>query len=142
MSTNARQAYLESEVLHADPIELIRILYRASIEAIDLAAQAINAKAIPEKTRQINKAQQIISELSLAVDHQKGGQVAKNLVELYDYVLHRLQEANFQCDATILLEAKGILKPLLEAWQECSPTEADALPIPVLPEFARHSVTY
>jgi len=131
MSTHARQAYLEGEVLHADPVELIRILYRAAIECVDAAAAAIHGKAIEEKTKQISKAQLILNELSLAVDHEKGGSLAKNLVELYDYSLYCLQDANFRCDAGPLDEVRKVLTSLLTAWQDCP--APGALPVSMLP---------
>jgi flagellar protein FliS len=118
MTSIHRNNYLETEILEADPLKLVRILYRAGIEAIRRAQAALELGDIEERTRNVTKAMMIVSELMLSVSREHGGEVAANLVELYDYVLRKLGEAHIEQSAARFEEALKPLQTLLEAWDE------------------------
>ena len=122
----AQQTYLENEILQADPLELVRILYRAALEAVGKARIHLRSNEIKERSRQITKAGAIINELALSVDRERGGEIARNLVELYDYMQRCLQEANFQQSDAPLAELEKLLGTLLEAWENCMPAPPPA----------------
>jgi flagellar protein FliS len=155
MGTNAQQAYLEGEILQADPLQLVRILYRVAVESVEKARQALRAGDNAERSRQITRCCEILGELALAVDHQKGGELARNLVELYDYLQRRLQEANFQRIEEPLEEAEKLIGGLLEAWEQCQPPAGTTAAAPESPvenafvpafeepaSYSRYSFTY
>src|ERR1035438_2444091 len=89
-----QDAYLESQVLTADPMELVRLLYRAAGDAARSASAHLAAGRIAERSRQITKAHAILSQLSVSLDHARGGALSRSLAELYDYMQRRLLEAN------------------------------------------------
>ena len=71
---------------------------------------------IGERSRKINKAYEILTELSVSLDHQKGGKISQQLGRLYDYMQGRLLEANIQQADAPLAETLGLLSTLSEAW--------------------------
>jgi flagellar protein FliS len=114
---NANAAYLESRLLSADPVELIRILYEAAASAVEDARQRLAAGEIIERSRSINKACGILAELIRSLDRERGGEVAERLSQLYGYMYARLVEANrLQADAP-LADVLGLLSTLAEAWK-------------------------
>ena len=117
MWQNAHDAYLESRVLSADPLELVHLLYEAAIEAVREARRYLAAGEIAARSRSITKAFGILQELVAALDHERGGEISGRLGQLYDYMQRRLLEANFQQTDQPLAEVLGLLATLAEAWQ-------------------------
>jgi len=113
-----QDAYLESQVLSADPLELVRLLYRAAGDATRSARAHLSAGRIAERSRQITKAHAILTQLSVSLDHARGGSLSRNLAELYDYMQRRLLEANLCQNAEPLVEVEGLLATLLEGWDQ------------------------
>ncbi len=126
MSFEAREAYLESKILSADPLELIRILYQAALEAVAQARRCLAEGDIPGRSRQISRAHGILTELALSINHEAGGSLSRSLAELYDYMQRRLIEAHVQQSEQPLAEVAELLGTLLEGWRECRP-EAEPL---------------
>ena len=78
-----------------------------------------------QKTHQLDtisnniiKAQDIISELMVALDFEKGGDIAKNLFSIYVYMNRELLNANINKDSEPLKRVKKLLMELREAWNE------------------------
>ena len=113
-----QDAYLESQVLTADPLELVRLLYRAALDAARSARDHLAAGRIAERSRQISKAHSILSQLSLSLDSARGGTLSRSLAELYDYMQRRLLEANLRQKAEPLVEVERLMTTLLEGWEQ------------------------
>src|ERR1700722_16643737 len=96
MAYNIQHKYLENEVLQADPVKLVRILYRGAIDAVDAARAHLRNAAIRERSQQIGRALAIVHELLRSLDHARGGQISRSLADLYVYMTKRLIEANTQ----------------------------------------------
>jgi flagellar protein FliS len=109
-------AYLESRVLSADPLELIAILYEGALGAVEQARRHLAAGSIPARSAAVSKAVGILGELAGLLDHSKGGELSSRLAALYDYMQHRLLEANFLQIEEPLAEVAGLLRVLSEGW--------------------------
>src|SRR6267154_1540222 len=94
MAKTALNKYLEAEILDADPIKLVNMLYRGALEAVSSARKHLAAGAIRARSKDITKAWEIIHELSRSLDHSQGGELSRNLAGLYVYMQTRLMEAN------------------------------------------------
>lgn len=117
--SNAYDAYLESTILSADPLELVAMLYRGAHEAVRRARQAVDRGDIRGRAAEITKAGEILTELALSLDHRRGGDISRNLTELYDYMQRKLIESNTQQRAEPLFEVERLLATLMEGWNEC-----------------------
>jgi len=109
-------AYLESQLMTADPLELVRMLYRAASEATRSASAHMRAGRIAERSRQISKVYAILSQLSGSLDHVRGGVLSGRLARLYDYMQRRLLEANSRQKAEPLDEVERLLATLQSGW--------------------------
>jgi len=113
------QNYLEDEILSADPVQLIGILYRGALKSIADARMRLASGEISARSAAISKTVAILHELSMSIDREKGGKLGGDLVELYDYMQRRLLEANVSSTAEPLLEVERLLTVLQEGWREC-----------------------
>ena len=122
-----RQSYIERDILEADGCKLILVMYRGAVEALGQARERLAAGDIAGRSRAITKVSEIVNVLALSLDHDAGGEVSRNLVELYDYVQVLLQKGNFEQIDPPLAEAQGLLQTLLEAWEHADVAGAGAL---------------
>jgi flagellar protein FliS len=116
MRYTSQNRYLETEVFGADPVKLVRMLYRAAIESTREARRHLKAGEIRERSHQIMKAWEIVAELSRSLDHARGGEISRSLNGLYAYLQHQLLEANRQQIDAPLAEVERLLTTLHEAW--------------------------
>jgi flagellar secretion chaperone FliS len=117
MSHTPQDAYLESKVLTASPLELVRLLYRAAAEDLCQARRHLAEGHIRERSAHISHALDCLYELSGSLDHTQGGTLSRSLAELYDYMQRRLLQANLRQTPDPLLEVEGLLNTLLEGWE-------------------------
>ncbi len=106
----------------ADSHQLIVMLFDGALERIAVAKGAMARSDIELKGQKISRAIAIINGLSASLDSDKGGDIASNLAQLYDYMQRRLIIANTENDVGALDEVSGLLKEIREAWQAI-PTE-------------------
>jgi flagellar protein FliS len=116
MPHNAHDAYLESRILSANPMELVCLMYQGAISEVREARRHLQAKDIRARSNSITKVHDILSELATVLDHQQGGPIAANLARLYDYMMRRITEANFKQIDEPLAEVLGLLTTLKEGW--------------------------
>jgi flagellar protein FliS len=143
MPASAHDAYLETTILSADPIELVRILYGTALDAVREARVHLAGGDIAARGKSVSRALDVINELNGSLDHQAGGALSRRLSELYNYMQRRLIEANFRQETEALDEVSALLATLLEAWQAVGTTarrqesrfEADLRQMASLPEF-------
>jgi flagellar protein FliS len=124
MYSDAKDAYLESRVLSASPMELVQMMNGAAIAAVRDARRHLAAGDIAARSRSVTKACEIVIELAASLDLKRGGQVAVELSRLYDFLLGRLMDGNATQTDGPLAEALSVLTTLGEAWEEIVPKPA------------------
>jgi flagellar protein FliS len=135
--------YFESSVLSADPVELVRMLYRGAIEAVEKARQHLRERDIAARSTQLTKAGRIIVELMHSVNKDADPALGQRLLALYEYMQRRLIRGNLEQADGPLAEVVQLLKTLLEAWDQCGPAEeAPAATIPAPEPVSEYAATY
>ncbi|ONN26885.1 flagellar biosynthesis protein FliS [Thermosipho affectus] len=130
--------YTEQMVRTASPAKLIEMLYQRAVELLDLSIEGINKKDFLSANEYIKKCQDIITELNLSLDMKQGGEIAKNLRALYNYMFKALVEANIKKDIEKITEVRNYLFELLETWKEAMKNvgnTANRLPDPNRPRL-------
>ncbi len=108
---------IETAVSQADPHQLVKLLYDALLQSLGAAKLSMQANDIPGKGRALGKAVRLIEEgLKAGLNVEKGGDLAKNLRDLYDYCTVVLTEANLRNDIKKVDEVVGLVQPLAQAW--------------------------
>jgi flagellar protein FliS len=117
--------YEENRILNASPVELVQILYDAAVRAVNDARGYLHAGDIAGRSREINKAQMILVELTNSVNCEKGGDIGLLLIGLYDYMMSRLAESNIEQKDEPLAEVGGLLSTLQESWSQVAVGEPE-----------------
>lgn len=129
MPNNLFEQYLENEVMNADPLKLVQLLYRGALDAVSAARLHLSGGDIAGRSRQITKAQQILAELIRSLDHSQDAALSRDLAALYAYMVRQLAQANIGQIDLPLAEVQQLLTTLLEAWEHCIP-QKDVEPCP------------
>lgn len=127
VSQNPYQQYKSNQVNTADPKTLIIMLYDGAIRFLKEGKEALNSyKTYDTANEKILRAQDIITELMLSLDMDKGGEIADNLMNLYSYMKKSLLEANMNKNEKPINEVLKILNELKEAWEQIDEKNQEA----------------
>ena len=116
-----RQTDVHGNVINATPHQLIEMLLKGALDKIHTARGSIAHGDIAGKGENISWALSIIGGLRGSLDMEKGGEIAENLDNLYEYMERQLFEANVKNDAEILEEVASLLSTILNGWMGISP---------------------
>jgi len=126
VNLNALKQYqsvdLRATIETASPHKLISMLLDGALGALAKAKGSIERNAIEDRTKQLNKATEIVVGLKGSLDLEQGGEVAANLDALYDYMLRSIMSANSQNDADKVQEVMNLMLEIKQGWSEM-PTE-------------------
>lgn len=111
---NPYEKYRQQNVMVANPVELIIMLYDGCIKNMKLAKIAIDEKNIQETNTYLIKAQDIVTELVMSLDF--GYPIANELFNLYDFILTSLREINISKDASGIDSLIEMLNDLKKSW--------------------------
>jgi len=107
-----------SQAMVADKVELIQMLFDGLIESMVTARGHIERGAIEEKNKSLARAGRIVIGLQTGLDLAKGGDLARNLHELYGYVTRRLVHVNAYNDLEVLQEILSLITDISQAWRD------------------------
>jgi flagellar protein FliS len=111
-------AYKKTAVSTASKEQVLLMLYQAAIKNCKKAIEAIEEKKIAAKGEYIGKLQDIVIELNNSLDFEVGGEVAKELSSLYDYIIFSSTQANIKIDSAPLEGCLNVLNTLYEGWSQ------------------------
>lgn len=125
------QTGIEQNITSASPHKLITLLFEGALNAIATAKVHMQNKEIAEKGKMLTKAIAIIDEgLKVSLDLEAGGELAKNLYDLYEYMCVRLLISNLKNDIESLDEVSNLLSGIKEAWDSIGQAENQPIPTP------------
>ena len=102
---------------YANQVELVQILFSALLESMSEAEGHMQRGSVELKCKSIARADKIVQGLRITLDHEQGGELARNLDALYEYVSRRLLHANLRNDVESLREARGLMADISSAWE-------------------------
>jgi flagellar protein FliS len=120
----------QSAVEYADSHQLITMLFDGAMERIAAAKGAMANKDVSSKGILISKALLIVEALRAYLDMEKGGEIAQNLKDLYDYIELRLFEANIENDESMLDETFHLINDIRSGWVQIAPTQEPQTTLP------------
>ena len=127
ISINSRpqDAYRQQDVLTANPIDVIVMLYDALKKNILVGRKKIVKNDVQSAHDHLMKAQQIVVELVNSLDMSY--EISANLLDLYEFMLRTLEDANMKKDDKALEPLLEIVSELREAWNEISVSNKGSL---------------
>jgi len=110
------QVDVHSDAAYASSHRLIQMLLDNVLNKIAAAKGYMLRGTVPDKCENISRAVAIVEGLRLCLDTQAGGDIARNLEDLYDYVERRLVQANMKNDPALLDEVASLLGEIKAGW--------------------------
>jgi flagellar secretion chaperone FliS len=130
----AHRDYVESQVLSAQPVEIVHLLYQVAMDNLNAAIAHLKNRDAFARSTAVTKAEMAVDELLLALDHSVGAPFTRTLAGLYDYVLQQIIKGHARQSEQAFREALSILSILASAWAEVKATVvADPPPAPAPP---------
>jgi flagellar protein FliS len=125
-----KRVAVEAAVDPGNPHQLVLMLYDGALESLRGCSALIARRDIAGKGAAIGRAVRILEEgLKAAVDRSAGGLLPRQLVELYDYMIMRLLQANLRNDTQALAEVIALLEDLRGAWAQIRGSTPTAAPV-------------
>ncbi len=116
MKPQKADSYRKMQIETADPATLILMLFDRAIVLLDKAKNEIIEKQYEEKGHSLAKANEIIAELSAALDMERGGEIATSLSRLYNFVMREIIDADMNLNTNAIDNARRIVSELRESW--------------------------
>jgi flagellar protein FliS len=110
--------YKQMAIKTANRGQLLLMLYEAAIQNVKKASLAIDKKDMAAKGMAIGKAHDIVNELMNTLDFEVGGEIARDLERLYNFMAEHLVKANIENSKDSLHTVQKLLETLLGAWRE------------------------
>jgi flagellar protein FliS len=107
----------------SSPTRLVQIMFEHIL--INLAtAQGCMARIednlplseVTQKLAAMRKAIQLIGQLNVTLDMERGGKIAADLRALYEYMLVRLTQANAYNDTRVVAEVTNLVREIKSGW--------------------------
>lgn len=123
---NALKSYQKTNIQTADTLKLVILCYEAVIKDLEIARDFHERRAIENSYAKIRHAQDIITELLLGLDYERGGEIAVNLSKIYNFMLRELMVINSSKDTAIYTHIIKMLTELKDAWEQVRRSSSQA----------------
>jgi flagellar protein FliS len=120
--SNPYQKYKVTSIQSASREKLLLLMYEGAIRFVKLAIEACEKKDIAARGLNIGRAFDIVLELNNTLDHKVGGDLTKNLEQLYMFMTEQLTQANIKGDPKPLRDVLRLLETLYEGWVQAVAT--------------------
>jgi flagellar protein FliS len=126
VQARASNIYHRTAIETAEPIQLIILYYEAAINDLKQAQELHERREMNEAYRKIRHAQDIVTELLVGLDYERGGDIARNLNRLYNFILRQLIGINSRENTSIYNHLVKILSELRNGWEalKLSPSQS------------------
>jgi len=114
---NGIAAYRENAIQTQSPGRIVVLLYEGAIKFLRLTIEEMQSGRHDEKARYMNRALDIITELNLTLNMDSGGEVAKNLRRLYEFMVRHIYQANMASNPKGLEDVIKLLEELNSGWK-------------------------
>ena len=119
---------VHGNVAAADPHRLVLMLMDGVMERLAVARGCIERKDIARKAKLLHSCVTLLTELRGSLNISRGGDLARNLSELYDYMMRQLLRANAQNSIEYIKEVSSLLDEVRGAWMAIGPEVRQAVP--------------
>lgn len=126
---NSKLAAYQSISVHgtvsgADPHRLVLMLMDGTLERLTIARGCIERRGrgdVARKAQLLSQCISMIAELRGGLNLAQGGELARNLSDLYEYMTRQLLRANADNNTGCIAEVQGLLGEIRSAWIAVGP---------------------
>lgn len=129
-TSTVNQAYRSAEIEGLSQRDLLVKLFEGIERFLGQARSAMEAKQVEPAHENCIKARAIIMELLSTLNFDQGGDIAKQLRDLYLYLLSSISEANLRKDPALITTILPVVTTLCSAWRDIPAEEANTTSLP------------
>lgn len=119
MSSNkAAQAYFNNQLRTQSLEAMMMQLIERVISFMNDAIAAIDVQDFEKRFEANRKSVEIIATLASLIDEEKGGELEKNMLSLYQFILKKLPAIDSKNDKQTAYDVIELLKPQRDVWSE------------------------
>ncbi|PMH41046.1 flagellar export chaperone FliS [Vibrio sp. 10N.286.49.B3] len=116
------QAYkkvsVDSQLTAASPHKIVQMLMAGAIERLIQGKAAMQQGNVSVKGERLGKALDIIISLRSCLSMDDGGDIAKNLDQLYEFMIMQVSAANHQNNPEPIDDVIDIIREIKSAWDQ------------------------
>lgn len=112
------QRYRETDLGTMTRERMVVLLYEKMVSDLEDAVIALEANDRATFTKKVNHSQRIVAELRNSLDHATGGEIARNLDSIYEFVFREHLSLLLDRDPRRARSCIEVLAPLLAAWRQ------------------------
>lgn len=116
-SSSHRDSYREMEIQAAGPERLVCIVFEQLVVNLERARIAMERKDIELRVVSLRRARNIVAELLATLDFEKGGALANQLADLYQFMLYELVDIGQRGDVATMRKLVNIASALRDGFQ-------------------------
>jgi flagellar secretion chaperone FliS len=133
---NSKLAAYQSVSAHgnvaaADSHRLVQMLMDGVMERLATARGCVERRDLARMAKLLHSCVTLLTELRGSLNVSKGGELARNLSELYDYMMRQLMRANSEGKVEYIKEVASLLSEVREAWVAIGPEVRPVMPMPM-----------
>jgi flagellar secretion chaperone FliS len=138
MSSNlATNTYRQIEVNGSNRLQLVVMLYDGAIRFLGEAKACLAKNDTRGRNTAINRTLAILGELQSTLKMEEGGEVARSLDKLYNYMTSRILDSNLKGIPNGFDESIHLLRIVNSAWTQIAnqpeqPTTPSGQPAPII----------
>ena len=111
-----RKVHASGSLTDASPHRVVQVMLQTAIDRLAEAKGHIDRNEPAAKSEAIGKAVAIVEALQLSLDPESGGEVARNLANLYEYMNRTLLQANAGSSGELVDEVVSLLGEIKSGW--------------------------
>ena len=113
---NPYQKYKDVQVASIPKEDVVVLAYEGAIKFINKSIECLEADDLQKAHFNCIRSQEIINELVRSLNFEQGGEIAHNLLRLYEFMVYRLMIGNSKKISGPLVEVRDMLETLRQAW--------------------------
>lgn len=116
MSYGSMDRYREMEVMAMPPARRLVVLYAQLLTGLRQARRHMELAEIELRTERLLHAEEVVRELAVSLDRERGGELAVRLSDLYSWMLTEVATIHARPELARLDQVIRIVSELHEAW--------------------------
>ena len=109
-------SYREMEIQSASPERLVVIVFEQLVVNLERARSAMERKDIELRVTSLRRARGLVGELLATLDFEKGGALANQLADLYQFMLYELVDIGQRGDVLTMRKLVNIATSLRDGF--------------------------
>jgi flagellar secretion chaperone FliS len=115
-SVSHRDSYREMEIQAASAEKLVCIVFEQLVVNLERARIAMERKDVELRVDSLRRARNIVAELLSTLDFERGGSLANQLADLYQFMLYELVDIGQRGDVVTMRKLVNIASQLRDGF--------------------------